>query len=58
MEKLFREAGWDLSKPKPEGWAITPESMGAAAAATGQKNLGPPLSADDDVIPAAFLGDH
>jgi quercetin dioxygenase-like cupin family protein len=55
-EDFFRAAGWDLSQPKPEGWAITPESMAAAAAATGQKILGPPLAADD-MIPAAYLAD-
>jgi quercetin dioxygenase-like cupin family protein len=53
-EDFFRAAGWDLSQPKPAGWAITPESMAAAAAATGQKILGPPLAADD-MIPAAYL---
>lgn len=53
-EKFFRAAGWDLSQPKPEGWAITPETMVAAAAATGQKILGPPLAAGD-MIPAAYL---
>ncbi len=55
-EEFFRAAGWDLSRPKPEGWAITPESMATAAAATGQTILGPPLSADD-MIPAAYLTD-
>jgi hypothetical protein len=57
MEEFFRAAGWDLSEPKPEWWAITPESMVAAAAATGQKILGPPLSASDASIPA-MLGDR
>jgi quercetin dioxygenase-like cupin family protein len=54
IEKFFRAAGWDLSRPKPEGWEITPASMGAAAAATGQTILGPPLAADE-MIPASFL---
>lgn len=43
MEDFFRAAGWDLSRPKPDGWEITRESLPAAAAATGQKILGPPL---------------
>jgi hypothetical protein len=54
LEEFFRAAGWDLSRPKPEGWAITPESMAAAAAATGQTILGPPLTAGD-TMPAAYL---
>ena len=56
-EEFFRTAGWDLSRPKPDGWEITPASMGAAADATGQTILGPPLAADD-VIPEAFLTRH
>jgi hypothetical protein len=31
MEEFFRTVGWDLSRPRPDGWAITPESMAAAA---------------------------
>jgi len=58
LEDFFRAAGWDLSAPRPEGWVLTPEIMAAAAAATGQNILGPPLSASDAVIPAAYLGDH
>jgi hypothetical protein len=54
MEEFFRAAGWDLSRPKPEGWAITPETMAPAAAAAGQTILGPPLAAGD-VMPAAYL---
>jgi quercetin dioxygenase-like cupin family protein len=53
-ENFFRAAGWDLSRPKPEGWEITPASMAAAAAATGQTILGPPLAADE-AIPGAYL---
>lgn len=43
LEGFFRGAGHDRSEPKPEGWAITPETMGKAAAANGQTILGPPL---------------
>jgi quercetin dioxygenase-like cupin family protein len=56
-EEFFRAAGWDLSRPKPDGWEITPASMAAAAGATGQTILGPPLSADQ-MIPEAYLNSH
>jgi hypothetical protein len=54
IEDFFRAAGWDLSRPRPDGWDITPASMAAAAAATGQTILGPPLAADQ-MIPHAYL---
>jgi hypothetical protein len=54
MEDFFRAAGWDLSRPRPDGWEITPASMTAAGAATGQTILGPPLAADQ-MIPDAYL---
>ena len=54
MEDFFRTAGWDLSRPRPEGWEITPASMAAAGAAAGQTILGPPLTADQ-MIPDAYL---
>jgi quercetin dioxygenase-like cupin family protein len=53
-EDFFRAAGWDLSRPKPEGWEITPATMAAAAAATGQTILGRPLAADE-MIPGEHL---
>lgn len=53
-EDFFRAAGWELSRPRPEGWEITPASLAAAAAATGQTILGPPLAADQ-MIPDAYL---
>ena len=53
-ENFFRAAGWDLSRPKPDGWEITPASLAEAAAATGQQILGPPLAADQ-LIPARYL---
>jgi quercetin dioxygenase-like cupin family protein len=53
-EDFFRAAGWDLSRPRPDGWEITPASMAAAAAATGQTILGPPLAADQ-MIPDTYL---
>jgi|GEM_PF-783901 len=54
MEKFHRAAGWDLSRPVPDGWEITPASLAAAAAATGQRILGPPLAAGQ-MIPSAYL---
>lgn len=54
VEDFFRAAGWDLSQPKPEGWVISPASMAAAAASSGQTILGPPLAAGD-LMPAAYL---
>ncbi|MBB5917630.1 quercetin dioxygenase-like cupin family protein [Nocardia transvalensis] len=51
LEDFFRGAGHDLKTPKPEGWQITPETMGKAAAANGQIILGPPLALDG-VLPA------
>jgi hypothetical protein len=54
-EGFFRSAGWDLSKPKPEGWAIAPADLAAADREHGQTVLGPPLAAAE-VIPAAYLG--
>lgn len=55
MEDFFRAAGWDLSKPKPTDWAIDMGALAAAAAATGQQILGPPLQPADS-MPATYLG--
>jgi quercetin dioxygenase-like cupin family protein len=55
IEDFFRAAGWDLSRPKPDGWEVTPAGMAAAAAATGQTILGPPLPADQMMIPDTYL---
>ncbi|GGN00489.1 cupin domain-containing protein [Streptomyces fuscichromogenes] len=57
MEGFFRDAGWNRSRPKPAGWAVTPEALGRAGAANGQIVLGPPL-APDAMIPAALLDGH
>lgn len=46
LEGFFRDAGHDLSTPKPPGWKVTPETMGKAAADNGQIILGPPLDLD------------
>ncbi|HVC69264.1 MAG TPA: cupin domain-containing protein [Acidimicrobiales bacterium] len=42
QEDFFRAAGWDLSKPKPQGWAISIEALQSAAAAVGTQMVGPP----------------
>ena len=54
-EEFFRAAGWDLSRPVPDGWEITPAILAEAAAPTGQTILGPPLAVDQ-MIPQAYLG--
>ncbi len=55
MEEFFRVAGWDLSDPQPDNWAIDPAALQAAADACGQRILGPPLAVGDE-MPAAYLG--
>ncbi len=49
LENFFRGAGHDVRTPRPAGWAVTPETMGKAAAANGQIILGPPLGPDDEL---------
>jgi hypothetical protein len=39
--------GWDLSRPQPEGWAITPGALGAAVATHGTQVIGPPHGLED-----------
>lgn len=47
QEDFFRAAGWDLSKPKPEGWAVSVEMLQKAAAAVGTQVVGPPHGLED-----------
>ena len=47
IEGFFRAAGPDLSLPKPDGWAITPATVGAAMAAHGGRIVGPPKTEAD-----------
>jgi quercetin dioxygenase-like cupin family protein len=54
VEQFFRDAGWDLARPKPDGWALTPAAMAEAGAAAGQRVLGPPLG-EGDSMPASYL---
>jgi len=55
MEEFFRAAGWDLSNPQPQDWAVDVEAIRSAAQDCGQRVLGPPLAAGDE-MPAAYLG--
>jgi quercetin dioxygenase-like cupin family protein len=54
FEEFVRAAGWDLSSPKPENWAVNMQALAQAADATGQTLLGPPLQRGD-VMPAHYL---
>lgn len=47
LEGFFRTAGRDLALPEPDGWAITPQTMGAALAAHGGSIVGPPKGPTD-----------
>ena len=55
IERFFREAGWDLSKPKPRDWKITPAILAAAAEREGQRIIGPPLAGHERAIPTEIL---
>jgi quercetin dioxygenase-like cupin family protein len=48
LEQAFREAGWDLRCPPPQGWACTPDAVAAAMAKVGCTILGPPPSSSAD----------
>jgi quercetin dioxygenase-like cupin family protein len=48
METFFEQAGWDLSQGAPPAdWSVTREALAAAATASGQVVLGPPLAPQD-----------
>lgn len=47
QEIVFRTAGWDLSRPVPEGWQPTQEAVRDAAEHAGVTLLGPPRGLDD-----------
>ncbi len=42
IEEMFRHAGRDVTSPRPEGFAITPDKLAEAAERYGQVILGPP----------------
>jgi quercetin dioxygenase-like cupin family protein len=47
IEGFFRAAGHYLSLPRPEGFAVTPGTAGAALAAHGGRIVGPPKTEAD-----------
>jgi hypothetical protein len=48
LEQAFREAGWDLRAPLPDGWACMPDTVAAAMAKVGCTILGPPPGSPGD----------
>lgn len=56
LEDAFREAGWVLTSPAPDGWAVTPPVIGQAMAKAGCQVLGPPKGADDGPMVIADAG--
>lgn len=48
-EFFFGAAGWDLARPQPQTWSLDLDRLAAAAAATGQQLLGPPLGPSDEM---------
>lgn len=47
FEEFFRTAGHDLSRPKPEGWAMSPPALAEAMATHGGQIVGPPPGPTD-----------
>jgi quercetin dioxygenase-like cupin family protein len=47
QEVVFRAAGWDLSRPMPEGWQPTQDAIRRAAEQAGVTLIGPPHGLDD-----------
>jgi len=47
QEDFFRTAGWDLSRPVPEGWEIPLDVLRQAAEQNGVTIVGPPHGPDD-----------
>ena len=47
QEEVFRSAGWDLARPRPEGWQPTQDSLHRAAQQAGVELIGPPHRLDD-----------
>jgi hypothetical protein len=42
IERMFQQAGRDVTTPRPKDFAITPERLAEAAEKYGQIILGPP----------------
>ena len=55
LEQAFREAGWDLRTPPPDGWACTPDAVATAMAKGGCTILGPPPgnARDNPIAPSS-----
>lgn len=47
QELVFRSAGWDLSRPVPDRWEVSPEALRRAADQAGVTLVGPPHGPDD-----------
>jgi quercetin dioxygenase-like cupin family protein len=47
QETVFPSAGWDLSRPMPEGWQPTQDAIHRAAEQAGVTLVGPPHGLDD-----------
>jgi quercetin dioxygenase-like cupin family protein len=47
QEGVFRSAGWDLNKPRPDGWQPTQDALRQAAEQAGVTLIGPPHGLDD-----------
>jgi quercetin dioxygenase-like cupin family protein len=47
QEVVFRSAGWDLTRPRPEGWQLTQDALREAAERAGNTIIGPPHGLDD-----------
>jgi mannose-6-phosphate isomerase-like protein (cupin superfamily) len=50
LEEAFREAGWVLSNPAPDGWSVSPAAIAQAMGKVSCEILGPPRAADDGPI--------
>jgi quercetin dioxygenase-like cupin family protein len=55
LERFFRAAGWDLSKPKPSDWEITPNMLAESVTHHPHRIIGPPLAEHEPSIPAEVL---
>jgi quercetin dioxygenase-like cupin family protein len=47
QETVFRTAGWDLTRPRPEGWQPAQDALHQAAELAGVALIGPPHELDD-----------
>ncbi len=50
LEQAIREAGWVLTGPPPEGWAVSPPAIAEAMGKVSCRIVGPPRSAADGPI--------